>query len=139
MNPSKFRINAKSVFLTYPKCLLSKEQLMNALNELKHKYSYTICCIEQHKDGTPHLHCVLKFIKKVDIRSECYFDINGYHPNIQTTKNINASINYIKKDGNYLESGSLEEHINSQCSNMVIPDYTDVTYKFLESLLIGYE
>jgi len=40
------------------------------------------------------MHAVLKFKKKVDFRNEAFFDISVFHPNIQTTKNINASINY---------------------------------------------
>jgi len=134
---SKFRINCKSVFLTYPKCLLSKEELLEYLKSLKHPFNYAIICIESHEDGTPHLHCVLKFIKKVDIRKETYFDFNGYHPNIQTTKNINASINYIKKDGDYLEFGELEEHINAIAAR-TLPDYNDVTFDILNSLLLEY-
>jgi len=133
----KFRINAKSVFLTYPKCTLSKEELSLHLYQLKHKYSYSCICLEQHEDGTPHLHAVLKFVKKVDIRSEKYFDIEGFHPNIQTTKNINASINYIKKDKDFIEMGDLES--KEVISSRSIPEYHDVTYKFLDSLLLGYE
>ena len=134
----KFRINAKSVFLTYPKCLLTKEELQNFLCSLKHKASYVIICKENHEDGTPHLHSVIKFQKKVDIRNETFFDIQGYHPNIQTTKNINASINYCKKDGDFIEEGVLAEHVNTLCTR-TLPEYNDVTYKFLESLFIGYE
>lgn len=132
----KFRINCKSVFLTYPKCELSKDQLMSNLNTLKHSFYYSICCIEQHQDGTPHLHCVLKFNKKVDIRNQNYFDVAGYHPNIQTTKNINASINYIKKDGDFLESGSLDDP--EYIPKRLLPEYEEV-YSFLDSLLLGYE
>jgi hypothetical protein len=133
---SKFRVNAKSVFLTYPKCLLTKEELITHLKTLKHTFNYYCVCIEAHEDGTPHLHCVLKFNKKVDIRNETYFDLQGYHPNIQTTKNINASINYIKKDGNYLEDGVCDFNTNDSRS---LPEYNEVTYRFLESLFIGYE
>lgn len=135
---SKFRINAKSVFLTYPQCDLQKEHLLTFINTLKYKYSYAIICTENHEDGNKHLHAVIKFKKKVDIRNEHTFDLNGFHPNIQTTKNINASINYVKKDGDYIEDGILEDHVNSLCSR-IMPDYNEVTYRFLESLFIGYE
>jgi len=117
---------------------MSKETLFENLSKLKHAHTYRICCIENHKDGTPHLHCVIKWTKKVDIRDEKYFDIQGYHPNIQTTKNINASINYIKKDGNYLEDGDIQEHVNSENSR-ALPEWNDVTYTLLLSLLVDYE
>jgi len=135
---SKFRINAKSVFLTYPQCDLTNQFLMNHLASLKYECDYIITCEEKHADGSPHMHAVLKFKKKVDIRNEAFFDISGFHPNIQTTKNINASINYCKKDKCFLEEGSLQEHVNALAAKGQIPEYTDV-YKFLDSLLIGYE
>jgi hypothetical protein len=137
--PKGFRINAKSVFLTYPKCLLTKEELLHFFNDLRHKYKYVIICIENHKDGTPHLHAVIKFDKKIDIKKETYFDFKGYHPNIQTTKNINASINYIKKDGNFLEDGVLEMHTNAIPTRGGLPEYNEVYSFDLHSLLVGYE
>lgn len=134
----KFRINARSVFLTYPKCPIDINDFMSFFLRLKHKIIYACICQEQHKDSSLHVHAVLKFDKKIDIKNQSYFDYNCYHPNIQTTRNINASINYVKKDGNFIEHGALEDHINKECTRM-IPEYTEVTYSLLESLLIGYE
>jgi len=133
----KFRINSRSVFLTYPQCSLDKQILLNFLASLKHEASYIIVCHEKHKDGSPHLHAVVKFQNKVDIKKETYFDINGFHPNIQTTKNINASIQYCKKDGDYIEEGShSNDHVNKIAT--MLPEFYEVD-KFLESLLLGYE
>jgi len=133
----KFRINAKSVFLTYPQCSLDKKILMNFLASLKHEAKYIIVCHEKHKDGSPHLHAVITFKTKVDIKKESYFDINGFHPNIQTTKNINASITYCKKDGDFIEEGSHNnDHVNKIAT--MLPTFTEVD-AFLESLLLGYE
>ena len=87
---------------------------MNHLASLSHQCSYIIVCAEKHEDGSPHLHACLKFRKKVDIRKERYFDVNGYHPNIQTTKNINASINYCKKDHDFIEEGNVNEKNNPE-------------------------
>lgn len=41
---------------------------------------------EHHKDGHPHVHALLKFEKKMDIRWPDYFDYKGYHPNFETTR-----------------------------------------------------
>lgn len=136
----KFRINARSVFLTYPQCPLSKEELLTFLCTLKYEAQYVIVCMEKHKDGTPHLHALINFQKKIDLQNQRFFDINGYHPNIQTTKNINASITYIKKCGDYIEEGSRVPHVNSLASPKLreLPEYNEV-WDILRDLLIGYE
>lgn len=121
----KFRINARSVFLTYPRCLLDKSVLMNFLASLKHEAKYIIVCHEKHKDGTPHLHAVIIFKSKIDITRNDYFDVNGYHPNIQTTKKMQASIQYCKKDGDYIEEGKNDDlHVNKMCA--CLPVYSEV-------------
>jgi len=137
VDDKKFRINAKSVFLTYPQCSLEKQILLNFLASLKHETAYIIVCKEKHKDGTPHLHAVVNFKKKVDIRRNNYFDLNGFHPNIQSTKNINASIQYCKKENDFIEEGALAT-TGDRLSKLTIPEYVDVM-KLLDDLLVGYE
>jgi len=137
---SKFRINCKNLFLTYPQCTLTKEELMVNLKLIKHEWSYAIICDEKHADGTPHLHAFLRFKKKVDIRKETYFDFSGFHPNIQAAKNSNASINYIKKDGSFIEFGEFD---NPDTPMGLIPAYNEVTYTILcyhlEPISIGMD
>lgn len=77
---------------------------------MKNNISYLLICRELHKDGTPHIHALIVFTKKVDIKDQHYFDIQSYHPNIQTVKHLKKSINYIKKDGNFIEEGDILEH-----------------------------
>lgn len=69
---------------------------------------YIIVCQEKHKDDTDHLHAVICFDKKVDIRKETFFDLDTYHPNIQSVKSLPKSINYVKKDKNFCEWGELD-------------------------------
>jgi len=66
---------------------------------------YVLVCHELHKDGTDHLHALISFDKKRDIRNEKYFDIDNFHPNIQSVKSMPKSINYIKKDKDFVEWG----------------------------------
>lgn len=102
--PTRFRFQATKVFLTYPQCTLSKETLYNALNE-KTQVKHGFICIEQHEDGNTHLHAAIEFNTKINTRSQAYFDVNGFHPNIQAVRNWNASVNYVKKEGDWEEYG----------------------------------
>jgi len=108
----KFRLNAKKVFLTYPQCPVPKEEAMLLLKT--DKVSYCLVAQEKHKDDGLHLHVIIIFKKKIDIKRADYFDLyhdfKTYHPNIQTCKSITKSIKYVKKDGDFIENGSLEEN-----------------------------
>lgn len=92
-----FRINAKSFFLTYPQCSLSKQELKDFL-DTKGRSTYILIGRELHEDGQPHLHALVSYEKKLNVKRETFFDILGYHPNIQAAKNIQALKNYIQKE-----------------------------------------
>lgn len=106
-----FRFQARKVFLTYPQCTLNKEQLYNAINE-KCPIEHGFICTELHEDGNTHLHAVLKFRSKVTTKSQAYFDVQGFHPNIQVCKSWPASVNYVKKNGDWEEYGSAPDDEN---------------------------
>lgn len=61
-----FRISAKNLYLTYPKCpitpLYCLEQLQ--IHFSNHTFKHSICQ-ENHQDGTLHLHVLLCFVQKV--------------------------------------------------------------------------
>lgn len=97
-----FRVNARNIFLTYPKCELTKENLFDYFRA-QYELRYLLVSREKHEDGTDHIHAILGFIKKADIKNERYFDIDPYHPNIQAIKNFNATKAYVKKDGDFKE------------------------------------
>lgn len=63
----KFRLNAKKLFLTYPKCSITKEEALEQLKaKLKH-ISKILVAHELHKDGTDHLHVYINLDKKCNI------------------------------------------------------------------------
>lgn len=101
---NSFRFNARNIFLTYPRCTLSKEEVLQALQDKFDVESYTIAR-ELHQDGTPHLHCYITFSAKIDTRDSRAFDVVGFHPNIkkvnkgQAARNIQA---YTQKGGDYV-------------------------------------
>lgn len=104
--PNGFRLNARYWFATYPQCGLPRATLWDVLCRLGAQW----CLVgsEQHADGSPHLHCLIDWGRKKDSRNSRYLDIEGFHPNLQAVKNLNASINYCKKEGDFEEFGLAE-------------------------------
>lgn len=99
-----FNFNAKQLFLTYPQCSLSKESVLEALNQVAAVQDFTIS-EEVHKDGSPHVHAVVKFATRYHTKNSRAFDISNHHPNLKTLKtsaDFKRSTAYCKKDGNYI-------------------------------------
>lgn len=93
-----FRFNAKNVFLTYPKCAETKEALVEWAKKLDPKPLQWCVAQEKHADGSLHLHCLLGYGGKINIRDQRHWDFNGHHPNIGPVRNINATLNYLHKE-----------------------------------------
>lgn len=93
-----FRFNAKNVFLTYPKCEATKEDLCGALRNWDPRPIAWCIAREEHKDGTHHLHALVGYGAKVNIRNERHWDFSGYHPNIGPARSIGASLAYLRKE-----------------------------------------
>lgn len=91
------------MFLTYPQCPIERDTLWDFLH--RKGITWAIIARELHQDGNPHLHAVIDWGRKKDIRSQSFFDFQGYHPNIQSCTNRIASITYCKKDGDFTEYG----------------------------------
>lgn len=91
-NSGKFRLQAKNLFLTYPKCYAPKESLLNYL--VRHQSLDPLFILigqEKHEDGTPHLHAYVQNKEKVDIKSPNALDFECYHGD------------YVAAKGNYYE------------------------------------
>lgn len=94
-----FRINARNYFLTYPQCAELPENLLSWLVDQNETLLTCHVVQETHESGDFHLHALLRFEKKKDIRNAAFFDFNGSHPNIQACKNVGKSLSYLKKEG----------------------------------------
>jgi hypothetical protein len=69
----------------------------------KQEISYIISNTENHQDHKEiHTHVLLQLIKRINIKSQRFFDIEGFHPKIETARDIEKSIDYIKKDGDFI-------------------------------------
>lgn len=105
-----FRLNAKNLFLTWPKNDCDPAQVCQ--NLIKHfgldNMSYVCVSQEEHEDGSPHLHALVCLKKKCDITSAVNLDKigGGKHGNYQAAKNIKDVHDYVKKGGNFVEHGS---------------------------------
>lgn len=106
-----FEFNRKNIFLTYSQCGdLTKEsaqRFFEAFSRDRSTIAGYIIAEEEHKDGGRHLHCVLQFAQRFHCRRQDTFDICGCHPNIQVVRSLRSTCSYCRKDGNYLESGTL--------------------------------
>lgn len=100
-----FRIQARHLFLTYPQCYLNHEEIYNHLLNLNvgNESPEKICVSKElHEDGSPHFHVYLCYPSRRDLRHQRHFDINSYHPNIQSCKSPKAVLKYVTKDGEYM-------------------------------------
>ena len=95
--PKTFRLYSKTFFLTYAQCPEPKETLRDLLFTFGTVKKLAIGR-ETHEDGNYHLHALVQYEKKINVRSETYFDLNDYHPSIESPRNIQASINYCCKE-----------------------------------------
>lgn len=97
-----FRVSAKCFSLTYPRCNLSTADAIDKLVESHGDAQYIAVSKETHEDGGYHLHAMILFENKKNIKNQKFFDIDNYHPNIQATRNIEKWVEYIQKEGTWL-------------------------------------
>lgn len=104
---NKFRLDAKYFFLTYPRCTATRERTLEVVLERLKNCQVTnyVVAIEQHEDGTPHLHCLIALATRKHIASANYFDFDGFHPNIQKARDRKKVYAYVTKaDGECLNT-----------------------------------
>ena len=113
ISDSKFRLNCKSLALTYPQCTLSREEVRDQLVELmvsKNPEEYIIAR-EVHKDGEFHIHVYWKNSTKVNIKNPTALDLKDstgkvFHGNYQSTKSKVHWVKYVtKEDDHHLAFG----------------------------------
>lgn len=103
----------RNLFITIPHTDISHITLISALNDA-FKLDYIVAAIEQHQDGDTHIHALL--ICKSDTKTRIkpvHNIIKAQNKSIrgtidyQSAQNIQKVINYIKKDNNYTELGTI--------------------------------
>lgn len=105
-------MDAVTFFLTYPQTDLSHEQVFTALQLIK-PVVWARVAVEQHADGNPHVHCIVRFGARVKTRGDArIFDIDGRHPNFQVPRKIKDVLEYCAKDGNFQDFGPVPTTIH---------------------------
>lgn len=116
-----FRFNSTTLYATFPQCDTPMQTVVNNMKEKwETRLEYWIVCSEKHEDGNLHLHVLIKFRCKLDVSSPHFADFlsknqqgKTFHGNYLPAKGgpagIAKIINYIKKDGNFIDSGNLPE------------------------------
>lgn len=105
----KFRLNAKNLFLTWPRNTVSSGTILNRCMDLFGADNVSYICVaeEEHADGTPHLHAVVCLKKPCDIRNVAQLDsVGGKHGNYQSCRKIKDVYTYVRKGGNFVEQGT---------------------------------
>ncbi|AAZ77640.1 replication-associated protein [Tomato leaf curl Uganda virus - [Iganga]] len=116
MRNPRFKIQAKNIFLTYPKCSLPKEYLLSFIQNLTlaSNPKYIKICKELHQNGEPHLHALIQFEGKITVTNNRLFDCShpscstSFHPNIQGAKSSSDVNSYLDKDGDTIEWGEFQ-------------------------------
>lgn len=120
-----FRLNARNIFLTYAQCSLDGNDLLLKLEQHEPTAVFIRVAAEQHEDGSPHLHALLRFPGKRDIRHADHFDFDGFHPKIEPCRNWKKSLNYLSKGGVFYDFA--EEGYDAEPDG--IPDPADFETK----------
>jgi hypothetical protein len=106
---TKFRVNAKKLFLTYPQTGVSAAETLKQLEKILDTWvidSYFIVREKHEKDGN-HIHAFIELDRKCNITRQDYLDlieseIDGrekkIHGNYQSAKNPEGLLRYLSKD-----------------------------------------
>ncbi len=107
VKPKKFMLNGRNLFLTYPQHTGKKEELLAYLLDRLAPYDiqYVVCAQEEHEDGRPHLHAFVSLTKRVCFKLSNCLDFQNKHGSYELAKSCIHSIDYVKKDGNFIEHG----------------------------------
>lgn len=119
----KLRINAKNLFLTWPKNEGDSADIMNRIVEHFGMENISYVCVseEEHEDGTPHLHAVVCLKAKTDIKDAIPIldSIGGKHGNYQAARKVLDVIKYVKKGGHFVETGDCPESKTEKITSLV--------------------
>lgn len=124
MTEPNFRLSAKHLFLTYPKCTLTPENVLEKLTVAIQPYEIVeyIVARELHEDGTPHIHAYLQLDRKCNIRGATQLDVsddaeNTFHGNYQPCRNPTFTKRYVRKAGDYITNEQLFQEKVSKCKS----------------------
>lgn len=134
---ASFRFNAKRAFLTYPQSGdLSLSSILDHAKSIADLQHYKIVK-ELHEDGSPHIHAILIYFNKLNLKNPRAFDVDGHHPKIEPVKSLKSALIYLDKD--FIEKIESEE-ISNSIGRLPWGDILSATTKeaFLDSIKENY-
>lgn len=67
--------------------------------------TYLAVSREKHKDGSIHYHAAIELAGRWRIRDSRVLDVGRIHANLQAARDFPAWVDYLKKDGDFVEEG----------------------------------
>ncbi len=107
-NRRPFRLQARNLYLTYPRCERGHAEVMTRIRERfgDGQIDYVVVGRELHADGSHHLHVALGLKSRVNYRTPACLDwVTGQHGNYQSTRDRVHVLRYCIKDGDYSQHG----------------------------------
>ena len=108
---TKFRLQGRAIFLTWPQNAATKEDTLAACVQQWPSATFIVVAEEEHKTGDPHLHAVIQFEKRVDMK-DCMpmLDaLTGKHGNYQNVRSAKRVLKYVCKGGNFISHGDVPD------------------------------
>lgn len=122
-----FQINSSQLFLTYPQCKLSKDEvLLQLLGKFPNNLFHYIIAHELHKNGDDHIHAYLKFSEPVRTKSSSFADLvhpdtqQVYHGNYQGCRSAKNVVKYVTKDEDYISDLDVPSIVAGKSSRKAI-------------------
>ncbi len=94
-------LNSMNMFLTYPQCNIDPKIALDLIIKM-FSVQYAVVAHELHKDGSPHLHCVVKLKSRKKITFLTLDKITGKRGNYQSARNIDKCLKYCAKNGEWV-------------------------------------
>jgi len=108
----KFRLAGKCFFLTWPKNdSVGQVVLDRIVLYWSDKLSFAVVAEELHKDGDRHLHAIIGFKTRADLKdaNPLLDSFTGKHGNYQAAKSATKVLRYVCKDGHYVTFGEVPD------------------------------
>lgn len=97
--------DAITYFLTYPHSNFDVVEYNSFLSSIK-PVIWSRVARERHGDGDYHMHAIVKFGTRVKTNAaNTTFDFLGRHPNIQVPRRVKDVLEYVSKDGDFVDTG----------------------------------
>lgn len=123
----------KQLFITFPKSNVDKVTFRDTL--LRFEPDYYMVVEEKHKDGTPHLHAVVRFKNKYSKAFVLKYFKQKYPDDykridVKPVRSIKQSLAYLSKEDTHpLVSGAFEANRNPQ-KNYLVSQYAKWAIKY---------